>query len=800
MAANPEIPDEIRQYYDNKPEEMSWDDHMVVVTRMCQQAMYARAQMAPAASSQLREVKDAATVGEASDHSDPDEEMEQEGYTTHGSGRTDDKREMVIQFSDGTRKRTTVTQHEDMMSMPMLRTERPQQAFHQQQKQETNGMLRIEEWNNLEQITDETQAKRELERVNRDTQWEEQEVKLAITGAGKQGTYQIPMIKATLAESTKVRLKVWDRELKDKGVSDEGILKYTGAIRDKMEKKGTYVPPVDEIPYATQIIMMKEAPAVSMLSTKEMRPSEYMEEGTRDETEKAVEKELDALINTTKSIEIITEEEATSEWKDRGKKILSCRFSMTRKRPTGKEKRGKMKARLVAQDLKRVHAMEEYETYAGVPEISALRLVVATNEREKHRWASTDFDTAFLQAKRYTEEEVTIIKFFHPITREWVYARLYTPLYGKQDSAKRWQDTLQKMLLEEMEMKEIRNCPSAYIHRTKDIIMLVHVDDPIVRTSSEEEESWFFETLEKHFRTKGMSRLKPGNDLDYLSMIIRTNTRGDVWLGNDVKIQEVLLKYEMDKAKGDWGGVTTQDIDEVRIKMEHEGGTTMRSHSGTASWLANTTCPYASTTASVMGGVNLAPDEDSLKLMKKVCKMYSAGKEYGLMRLNSEGLKCQFDAGWAGERSHGNGPRQSRSGVLITMNGMPVNWSSKRQQIIALASAESEMYAGSEATKWVKHMAYILDELRVGVEKPLQLFTDSSALKQLIDSGARKTLMKHVDLRAGWLEEMTDTQEIRVSFVRGVMNGSDILTKLVNGARKKEWCEKYMMEKSMLME
>ena len=82
MAANPEIPDEIREYYDNKPEEMSWDDHMVVVTRMCQQAMYARAQMAPAASSQLREVKDAATVGEASDHSDPDEEMEQEGYIT----------------------------------------------------------------------------------------------------------------------------------------------------------------------------------------------------------------------------------------------------------------------------------------------------------------------------------------------------------------------------------------------------------------------------------------------------------------------------------------------------------------------------------------------------------------------------------------------------------------------------------------------------------------------------------------------------------------------------------------------
>ena len=169
------------------------------------------------------------------------------------------------------------------------------------------------------------------------------------------------------------------------------------------------------------------------------------------------------------------------------------------------------------------------------------------------------------------------------------------------------------------------------------------------------------------------------------------------------------------------------------------------------------------------------------------------------MRLTSEGFTCQFDAGWAGERSHGNGPRQSRSGILITMNGMPVNWSSKRQQIIALASAESEMYAGSEATKWVKHMAYILDELRVKVETPLQLFTDSSALKQLINTDARKTKMKHVDLRAGWMEEMINKEEIKLTWLPGVMNGSDILTKLVNGVRKKEWCEKYMMEKSVMM-
>ena len=38
-----------------------------------------------AASPQSREVKGAVTVGEASDHGDPDEDTEEAGYSTHGS-------------------------------------------------------------------------------------------------------------------------------------------------------------------------------------------------------------------------------------------------------------------------------------------------------------------------------------------------------------------------------------------------------------------------------------------------------------------------------------------------------------------------------------------------------------------------------------------------------------------------------------------------------------------------------------------------------------------------------------------
>ena len=87
MVADPEIPDHIRECYDNKPEDTSWDDHMVVVVRMCEQALYVRAKVARAASPRSREVKGTATVSEASDHGDPDEDTEETGYSTqHGNG------------------------------------------------------------------------------------------------------------------------------------------------------------------------------------------------------------------------------------------------------------------------------------------------------------------------------------------------------------------------------------------------------------------------------------------------------------------------------------------------------------------------------------------------------------------------------------------------------------------------------------------------------------------------------------------------------------------------------------------
>ena len=286
-------------------------------------------------------------------------------------------------------------------------------------------------------------------------------------------------------------------------------------------------------------------------------------------------------------------------------------------------------------------------------------------------------------------------------------------------------------------------------------------------------------------------------------MTIRTNKRQEVWIGNKEKANEMLEKLETEGINESWNGIAQKDVEGIRDRITKDPDLTrgkyMPQVTGMMGWLTNTVYPYMGTTSSVLGSMQRANKEDSQKLTRTVSKLLQASKSYGLTRINDEGVKCQTDAGWAGERGQGSGPRQSRSGILITVNGMPVYWSSKRQGVIALSSAEAEMYAGGEAIKWLKHIIYLLEEIGIHTERPCQVYSDSKALIEFASSGGQRTRMKHIDLRMGWIQDMTDENELVLKYVKGSDNGADILTKVLSAYKTREWCDTYMTTEGEFM-
>ena len=71
---------------------------------------------------------------------------------------------------------------------------------------------------------------------------------------------------------------------------------------------------------------------------------------------------------------------------------------------------GTFKDRLVAKDLKVVNKLPEDQIFARVPEMSAVRLIIADTDTCKHKLSITDFDTAYLQTPEDNEDDWILTK------------------------------------------------------------------------------------------------------------------------------------------------------------------------------------------------------------------------------------------------------------------------------------------------------------------------------------------------------------------------------------------------------
>ena len=78
------------------------------------------------------------------------------------------------------------------------------------------------------------------------TDQEKPEIQLAIRTARQYGSNQIPMIKATISNITKDRIKVWDDMIRNEKIG-EGLLEYAAAEYDIINGHEECKPPKDEI-------------------------------------------------------------------------------------------------------------------------------------------------------------------------------------------------------------------------------------------------------------------------------------------------------------------------------------------------------------------------------------------------------------------------------------------------------------------------------------------------------------------------------------------------------------------------
>ena len=120
-------------------------------------------------------------------------------------------------------------------------------------------------------------------------------------------------------------------------------------------------------------------------------------------------------------------------------------------------------------------------------------------------------------------------------------------------------------------------------------------------------------------------------------------------------------------------------------------------------------------------------------------------------------------------------------------NGHLLKSWAKSQAVVALSSAESELYACIKASSEGLGIMSMLADF--GIESKGEIWSDASAALGII---ARNGLgkMRHLDTSYLWVQEVSAMKRLRYEKVDGKKNAADLMTKNVSRELSEAHCDK----------
>jgi hypothetical protein len=109
---------------------------------------------------------------------------------------------------------------------------------------------------------------------------------------------------------------------------------------------------------------------------------------------------------------------------------------------------------------------------------------------------------------------------------------------------------------------------------------------------------------------------------------------------------------------------------------------------------------------------------------------------------SANGLEAYVDADWALKPY-----RHSMSGYTVLLNSSPVVWSTQKQTIIALSTAEAEYIALTVVMHEILYLQALIVELYEPVIPPIPVYCDNQGAVTLTSNNKFHARMKHIDLQ-----------------------------------------------------
>ena len=507
---------------------------------------------------------------------------------------------------------------------------------------------------------------------------------------------------------------------------------------------------------------------VFMATTELVNVTEALKSEDKEEWVKAMGEELGMLekMGTWRMEELLE-----------GRKAVGSRWVFMKK----KDEKGntvRFKARLVAQGFSQKPGLDydDLNTFAPVVRYKSLRVLMATTAQNGWHLTQYDVKNAYLNGKIDQEIYMRQPPGFDDGTSR--VCRLQKSIYGLKQGGNVWNQTLTNALTD-LHYTQTKSDYSVYVrgNDAKFSILLIWVDDIICISSSEREINQVTHDLQGNFEIKilGVPKFILGIQVDY------DRERRVLTLSQAHYIDQVLEELGLHDCN-----LVSTPLD-PNVNLDYEDGEDQEGQSDQATYA------YAGLIGKLLRLATIARGNISFpasQLSQFTCNLkprhwtaikrvfrYLKGSRDEVTRYEGRkdmvvGPTIYCDADWASQAR-----RKSISSYVITLAGGAITWSSKRQMLVALSTAEAEYVTVTHVAKEVLWLHALFTELGIKVPSAPTILSDNQAAIAIMHHPEFHARTKHIDIALQFVRDLVRGERLKIRYVRSKDNVVDLFTK-----------------------
>ena len=441
------------------------------------------------------------------------------------------------------------------------------------------------------------------------------------------------------------------------------------------------------------------------------------------------------------------------------------------------------------------------DLYAGGIPADALRATLIESSHRKYSAFVTDVSNAFLLApipegakNRILLRPPRILEQMQ-ITTEGKLWRIERAVYGLRQSPKWWGD-FRDSTLRTSSWKGDKG-PTRFVQssvegnvwkimtETEEVVgfAIIYVDDiMILSTQSEAEKA--YDWIRQQWKCTPLQRAEEGHPVTFLGVDVHVGrdeggNRGFL-LCQSGYIQELLRCYSIvPKQRAapvpkEW----FKDLPEAESYSQDELRAAQKV-TGELLWLTQRSRVDLAYAVAVMGSWTVRAPRVVVKIGMRLLEYLGVTCDYRLSLIPAAGAYAGVTV--FSDSSFAPYGCNSVTGVLVTFRNRAVLWKGKRQGLISLSTAECELIAGCEAVVLAQSAEALLNDL-CGTLEAKRLQVDNLAAIVIAEGGGSQRT-RHLRVRANFVKDLLDRNEIRVDHCPGDVQLADLLTKVLPSTR-----------------